>query len=92
MLNAFYYGYWRPGTGWIDRLIDWTDFGSGAASSSRTATLAGRNRRRRADVDNLNTYYADSLLGEAMAAAACRPDVRADPEESGLKRDTAERR
>jgi hypothetical protein len=68
LLSGFYYGFLLTGdTGWLDRLIDWTD-----ALLRRGVTepdgYIGWPKIGAAgtDVDNLDSFYADSLLGEAM--------------------------
>jgi hypothetical protein len=69
ILDGFYYGYLATGdTRWLDRLTDWTD-----AWIRRGVTepdgFTGWPKVGAAgtDVDDLNSFYADSLLGEAMA-------------------------
>jgi hypothetical protein len=68
LLNGFYYGYLAtPEVQWIDRLVECTD-----AWMKRGVTepdgYVGWPKVGAAgtDVDNLDSYYADSLLGEAM--------------------------
>lgn len=68
-LNGFYYGWLATRqTEWVDRLADWTD-----AWVRRGLTepdgFTGWPKRDAAgtDTDQLNSYNADSLLGEAMA-------------------------
>lgn len=79
LLEGFYYGYLATGdAAWIERLTDWTarwlrrgvvepDGYVGWPKVGAAGT----------DVDNLDSFYADSLLGEAMAL---RPVVLAAAE------------
>jgi hypothetical protein len=68
ILNGCYYGYLATGdTKWIDVLIDWTD------SLNKRAVMEPdgypgwpKVGAAGTDVDQLNSYDADSLLGEAM--------------------------
>jgi len=66
-------------TRWLDRLIDWTD-----AWIKRGVTepdgYVGWPKVGAAgtDVDNLDSYHADNLLGEAMALAAVCPRPQID--------------
>ena len=69
LLNGFYYGYLATAdVQWVDRLVDWTDSWirrgvmepDGYVGWPRVGAAGN-------DVDNLNSYNADSLLGEAMA-------------------------
>jgi len=69
ILNGCYYGYLATGdTKWIDVLIDWTD-----SLNKRAVTepdgYPGWPKLQAAgtEVDKLNGYDADSMLGEAMA-------------------------
>ena len=68
LLNGYYYGYLATGdTKWIDLMVDWMD-----SLNKRAVTepdgYAGWPKVGAAgtDVDQLNSYDADSLLGEAM--------------------------
>jgi hypothetical protein len=68
-LDGYYYGYLATkDTKWVERLIDWTD-----AWVKRAVTepdgFPGWPMEKSAgtEVDKLNQYTADSLLGEAMA-------------------------
>jgi hypothetical protein len=69
LLNGFYYGYLATAdVQWVDRLADWTDswIRRGVVEPDGyigwpKVGAAGN------DVDNLNSYNADSMLGEAMA-------------------------
>jgi hypothetical protein len=68
LLQGFSYGYAATGdTRWIDLLDDWTDawIRRGVAEPDG---YVGWPKLGAAgtDVDNLNSFYADSLLGEAM--------------------------
>jgi hypothetical protein len=68
LLNGFYYGYLATGdTRWIDMLIDWTDSWNKRAVTEPDG-YPGWPKVGAAgtDKDNLNSYDADSLLGEAM--------------------------
>ena len=68
IMNGYYYGFLATGdTKWIDHLVDWTD-----SLIKRAVTepdgFPGWPKVNAAgtDVDKLNSYDADSLLGEAM--------------------------
>jgi len=78
-LRGFYYGYMITNdTKWVDKLVDWTDSWVVRGVQEPDGYLgwpaigaAGT------DVDSLNTYYADSMLGDAMAL---RPIVQLSAE------------
>ena len=68
VLNGFYYGYLATkDPRWIVRLVDWTDSWiqrgviepDGFVGWPKIAAAG-------TEIDNLDAYYADSLLGEAM--------------------------
>ncbi len=76
VLSGFFYGYLATGEAdWMDRFVDWTD-----AWLRRSVTepdgYSGWPKVGAAgtDVDDLDSFYADSLLGEAMVL---RPVVQA---------------
>jgi hypothetical protein len=68
-LAGFYYGYVATGDmKWVERLLDWADSWIQRAVKEPDGyrgwpKLAAAGTR----VDNLDDFYADSLLGEAMA-------------------------
>jgi hypothetical protein len=76
VLEGFFHGYLATrDTRWIDRLVDWTDawIRRGVVEPDGYAgwpKVGGAG----ADVDNLGSFYVDSLLGEALVL---RPAVRA---------------
>jgi hypothetical protein len=68
LLNGFYYGFRLTGdTGWLDRLTDWTDAWIRRGVTEPDGYIGWpKLGAAGTDVDNLNSFYADSLLGEAM--------------------------
>jgi hypothetical protein len=68
-LNGFYYGYLATSeTQWIDRLVDWTDSWIRRGVMEPDGYIGWpKVGAAGTDVDQLNSYYADSMLGEAMA-------------------------
>jgi hypothetical protein len=69
LLNGFYYGYMAThDTKWVDLLVDWTDSWVRRSVTEPDGFLGWpKTGAAGTDVDNLNSYYADSLLGEVMA-------------------------
>ena len=68
MLEGFYYGYVATGdVRWIDRLADWTDAWIRRGVTEPDSHIGWpKVGAAGTDVDNLDSFYADSLLGEAM--------------------------
>jgi hypothetical protein len=68
LLNGFWYGFLLTGdTLWLDRLTDWTDAWIRRGVTEPDGYIGWpKVGAAGTDVDNLNSYYADSLLGEAM--------------------------
>jgi hypothetical protein len=68
LLNGFYYGFLLTGDPrWLDRLIDWTDsWIRRGVTEPDGYTGWPKVGAAGTDVDNLDSFYADSLLGEAM--------------------------
>ncbi|HEX3993104.1 MAG TPA: hypothetical protein VHX39_18180 [Acetobacteraceae bacterium] len=68
LLNGFYYGFLLTGdTGWLDRLTNWTDAWIRRGVTEPDGHIGWpKIGAAGTDVDNLNSFYADSLLGEAM--------------------------
>ncbi len=68
VLNGFYYGYLLTrDLQWIDRLVDWTDSWVRRGVVEPDGFVGWpKIGAAGTDVDSLNSYYADSLLGEAM--------------------------
>jgi hypothetical protein len=96
VLDGFYYAFRATGhTIWVDRLIEWTDAWVRRGVREPDGHLGWpKIKAAGTDVDNLNTYYADSLLGEAMAlrpvvlmAATIRSDASLNAR-YGLKADS----
>lgn len=69
LLNGFYYGYLATGDiRWIDRLIDWTDAWVRRGVVEPDGYIGWpKIGAAGTSADNLDAYYADSLVGEAMA-------------------------
>jgi hypothetical protein len=69
LLNGFYFGYLATSERqWIDLLVDWTDSWVRRGVMEPDGYLGWpKVGAAGTDVDQLNSYYADSLLGEAMA-------------------------
>ena len=87
LLEGFYYGHVVTGdAGWIERLIDWTDAWVRRGVVEPDGYVGWpKVGAAGTDVDNLDSFYADSLLGEAMvlrpvvlAAAAILKDPALD--------------
>ncbi|HXR07822.1 MAG TPA: twin-arginine translocation signal domain-containing protein [Candidatus Acidoferrum sp.] len=68
-LSGFYYGWLAThDAGWVDRLVDWTDAWVGRGLTEPDGFIGWPKREAAGtDTDQLNSYNADSLLGEAMA-------------------------
>ena len=68
LLEGFYYGHVVTGdAGWIERLIDWTDAWLRRGVVEPDGYVGWpKVGAAGTDVDNLDNFYADSLLGEAM--------------------------
>jgi hypothetical protein len=68
LLDGFYYGFLLTGdTRWLDRLTDWADAWIRRGVSEPDGYIGWpKVGAAGTDVDNLNSFYADSLLGEAM--------------------------
>ena len=75
LLNGFYYGYMATGNAkWVGLLVNCTDAWIGRAVTEPDGYLGWpKVGAAGTAVDGLNDFYADSLLGEAMAL---RPVVR----------------
>jgi hypothetical protein len=69
LLNGFYYGYLATqDPQWVDRLIDCTDSWIKRGVIEPDGFVGWpKVGAAGTDVDDLNSYFADSLLGEAMA-------------------------
>ena len=87
VLEGFYDGHVVTGdAGWIERLIDWTDAWVRRGVVEPDGYVGWpKVGAAGTDVDNLDSFYADSLLGEAMvlrpvvlAAAAILKDPALD--------------
>jgi len=68
-LNGFYYGWLATrDSQWIDRLMDWTDSWLRRGVTEPDGFIGWPKREAAGtDTDQLNSFLADSLLGEAMA-------------------------
>ncbi|MGA2557365.1 MAG: hypothetical protein ABSG04_13930 [Verrucomicrobiota bacterium] len=68
-LSGFYYGWLAThDAGWVDRLVDWTDSWVRRGLTEPDGFIGWPKREAAGtDTDQLNSYNADSLLGEAMA-------------------------
>lgn len=68
MMSGYYYGFLATGDPkWIDRLVDWMDSLNKRAVTEPDGYLGWpKVNAAGTDVDKLNSYDADSLLGEAM--------------------------
>jgi hypothetical protein len=68
LLNGFHYGFLLTGDRrWLDRLIDWTDAWIRRGVTEPDGYVGWpKVGAAGTDVDSLDNYYADSLLGEAM--------------------------
>jgi hypothetical protein len=68
LLEGFYHGYLATHDArWIDRLIDWTDAWIRRGAIEPDGFLGWpKVGAAGTDVDSLNSFHADSLLGEAM--------------------------
>ncbi len=68
-LSGFYHGWRATHDGaWVDRLVDWTDSWVGRGLTEPDGFIGWPKRDAAGtDTDQLNSYTADSLLGEAMA-------------------------
>jgi hypothetical protein len=68
-LNGFYYGWLATrDSQWIDRLTDWTDSWARRGITEPDGFIGWPKREAAGtDTDQLNSFLADSLLGEAMA-------------------------
>jgi hypothetical protein len=68
-LNGFYYGWLAThDSEWIDRLIDWTDSWVRRGITEPDGFIGWpKPGAAGTDTDQLNSFNADSLLGEAMA-------------------------
>lgn len=68
-LDGFYYGYMATRDAkWIDRLVDWTDSWVKRGVKEPDGYVGWpKAQAAGTEVDKLNQYDADSLLGEAMA-------------------------
>jgi hypothetical protein len=68
LLDGFYYGFaLTRDTRWLDRLTDWTDAWIRRGVTEPDGYIGWpKVGAAGTDVDNLDSYYADSLLGEAM--------------------------
>ena len=67
-LNGFYYGYMATrNSKWVDLLVDWTDSWIRRAVREPDGYIGWPKRGAAGtEVDSLNDYNADSMLGEAM--------------------------
>ncbi|HTR16696.1 MAG TPA: hypothetical protein VMI52_06650 [Acetobacteraceae bacterium] len=76
ILTGLFYGYVATGDArWIDHLVDWTDAWIGrGVTEPDGCTGWPKVGAAGTEVDNLDSFCADSLLGEAMAL---RPTVLA---------------
>ncbi len=76
LLDGFCYGFQLTGDAhWLDHLIDWTDAWIRRALTEPDGFVGWpKVGAAGTDVDSLDSYFADSLLGEAMVL---RPVVRA---------------
>lgn len=68
LLSGFHYGFQLTGdTRWLDLLTDWTDAWIRRGVTEPDGYLGWpKVGAAGTDVDNLDSFYADSLLGEAM--------------------------
>jgi hypothetical protein len=68
-LNGFYHGWMAThDSAWVDRLVDWTDSWVRRGVTEPDGFIGWPKRDAAGtDTDQLNSYDADSLLGEAMA-------------------------
>jgi len=68
-LNGFYHGWLAThDSEWIDRLVDWTDSWARRGITEPDGFIGWpKLEAAGTDTDQLNTFLADSLLGEAMA-------------------------
>ncbi|MGA3001359.1 MAG: hypothetical protein ABSE20_06520, partial [Acetobacteraceae bacterium] len=68
LLDGFHYGFLLTGdTHWLDRLTDWTDAWIRRGVTEPDGYIGWpKIGAAGTDVDNLDSFYADSLLGEAM--------------------------
>jgi hypothetical protein len=68
-LNGFYYGWMAThDSEWIDHLVDWTDSWVRRGVTEPDGFIGWpKAGAAGTDTDQLNSYLADSLLGEAMA-------------------------
>jgi hypothetical protein len=68
-LSGFYYGWLAThDTQWVDRLVDWTDSWVRRGLTEPDGFIGWpKLQAAGTDTDQLNSYNADSLLGEAMA-------------------------
>lgn len=68
-MGGFYYGYMATrDTRWIDREFDWADSWIGRGVTEPDGYIGWpRTGAAGTAVDDLDSYYADSMLGEAMA-------------------------
>ena len=81
-LSGFYYG-WRAthDAAWVDRLVDWTDSWVRRGLTEPDGFIGWPKRDAAGtDTDQLNSYNADSLLGEAMALRPGHAHGRPNPE------------
>ena len=69
LLNGFYYGYLATtDVQWVDRFVDWTDAWINRGIAEPDGHVGWpKVGAAGTDVDDLSSYYADSLVGEAMA-------------------------
>jgi hypothetical protein len=69
LLNGLYYGYQATGESrWLEIFMDWTDSWLRRGVQEPDGFVGWpKLGAAGTDVDHLNSYYADSLLGEAMA-------------------------
>jgi len=68
-MDGFYYGYLATkDSKWVDMLVDWTDSWVKRAVKEPDGYLGwSRPEAAGTQVDNLDSFTADSMLGEAMA-------------------------
>ncbi len=68
LLDGYYHGFRLTGDSrWLDRLVDWTDAWIRRGVTEPDGYVGWpKIGAAGTDVDNLDSFYADSLLGEAM--------------------------